>query len=409
MVEQSIDVDRRVAETWFRRRGLPMVVRRRLRGVALVQRATPAVVFLMLIDPLLSVLRKLVDVTEQKFEQQLANPVYIIGVLALTLAALVVPPLGGWLVARWTRGMRERGRLIVACAVLVLGVGVLPVVERLTALRERLPRTMLTNLGAVLLILLLTYVGAGALLGWAVRAAVRQVGAVGALASRALPLLMIVVLFSFFSAEVWQLADPAKEMDRERLWLVVGFFALLGALFLRAVVSDEMREIDRGLRTDGPGQLRERLTSTPFTALITDDHVADRHPLSRGERANVALVFFFAQAMQVVFFAWLVFGFFVVFGALAVTDVVIAEWVGHPRTDGDLFALRLPVSNELIQVSLFLSAFSGLYFAGSAATDAHYRKSFFDPLVADVRVSLAAREAYLARWGDQPQSRNLVA
>lgn len=167
-----------------------------------------------------------------------------------------------------------------------------------------------------------------------------------------------------------------------------------------------MREIDRSLRTDGPGRLRERLTSTPFTSLIADDHVTDRHPLSRGERANVALVFFFAQAMQVVFFAWLVFGFFVVFGALAVTDVVIAEWVGHPRTDGDLFTLRLPVSNELLQVSLFLSAFSGLYFAGSAATDPHYRKSFFDPLVADVRVSLAAREAYLARWGDQQRSEN---
>jgi hypothetical protein len=40
---------------------------------------------------------------------------------------------------------------------------------------------------------------------------------------------------------------------------------------------------------------------------------------------------------------------------------------------------------------------SGLYFAASAATDQHYREAFFEPLLADVRVSLAARQVCLAR------------
>nr|PZM89742.1 MAG: hypothetical protein DIU77_18755 [Thermocrispum agreste] len=111
-------------------------------------------------------------------------------------------------------------------------------------------------------------------------------------------------------------------------------------------------------------------------------------------------MFFLAQAVQVVFFSLLVFGFFVVFGTIAVTDPLIEAWLTHPPdpAGGRLFGLSIPVPNELIHVSIFLAAFSGLYFAGAAATDPVYRDKFFDPLVADIRVSLAARAAYLARW-----------
>jgi hypothetical protein len=49
---------------------------------------------------------------------------------------------------------------------------------------------------------------------------------------------------------------------------------------------------------------------------------------------------------------------------------------------------------------MFLAAFSGVYFAASAATDQNYRESFFEPLLADVRTSLAARHVYLARRPD---------
>jgi hypothetical protein len=41
-----------------------------------------------------------------------------------------------------------------------------------------------------------------------------------------------------------------------------------------------------------------------------------------------------------------------------------------------------------------------VYFAASAATDQHYRESFFEPLLEDVRTSLAARQVYLARRPD---------
>ena len=201
---------------------------------------------------------------------------------------------------------------------------------------------------------------------------------------------------------MWQLVDP-RYMDRGRLWGSVGFLILLGGLFLRSVVSDEMRELEEEQSDSTAELLRRRLRGTPLAPYVRDDYDGGVKPLSRPERFNIALVFFLAQAVQIVFFALLVFAFFVVFGTIAVTDELMEAWLMHPPDPegGRLFGVSIPVPNELIQVSIFLAAFSALYFAGAAATDPVYRDKFFDPLVADIRVSLAAREAYLDRWGAQ--------
>lgn len=388
-------MERREAEAWFRRRGLPVVVRRRVRGVALLPRATPAIVFLLLIGPLLALLAYIVSFTED----YLSGTTYTVLVLALTLAALVVPPLGGWLVSKGMGRLERRGQLVVVGVVLVVALVVAPILEQRMEITKHWWTAAMFNGGAVLVVLALTYVGAGSILAWAARVAISQIGAVGTLASKALPLLMIVILLSFFTNEIWQLTDP-KFMQRSQLWVVVGFFATLGVLFLWSVVHDEMRALDKQRQSSSAADLRDRLGETPFATLVADDHHGDKHPLSRGERFNIVLVFFFAQAAQIVVFAFLVFCFFVVFGALAVRGTLIQDWVGHQDLmPGKLFGLSLPVPNQLVQMSVFLSAFSGLYFAGAAATDPLYRDKFFDPLVRDIRVSLAAREAYLGQWG----------
>lgn len=390
-------MERRDAEAWFRRRGLPVVVRRRVRGVALLPRATPAIVFFLLIGPLLVLLGYVVAFADDLIGDETTSALVVLG---LTLAALVVPPLGGWLVSKGMRRLERRGQLVVVGVVLLVALVVAPILEQRMEITKHWWTAAMFNGGAVLVVLVLTYVGAGSILAWAARVAVSQLGAVGTLASKALPLLMIVILLSFFTNEIWQLVDP-EVMERPRLWAVVGFFAALGVLFLWSVVHDEMRALDKQRRGSSAADLRDRLGETPFATLVADDHHGDKHPLSRGERFNIVLVFFFAQAAQVVVFAFLVFCFFVVFGALAIDQSVLESWVDHPvkGDDGRLFRLDLPVPNELIQMSVFLSAFSGLYFAGSAATDPLYRDKFFDPLVRDIRVSLAAREAYLGHWG----------
>jgi hypothetical protein len=389
------DVDRRAVEAWFRRRGLPLVIRRRWRGSDLLQRATPALVLLLFIDPLLSGIGRLLVVDDEKLQRLGDNPGFVVGLLALIVSALVVPVLAGWFTARWMRRLGQRGRLIVAWTVVVLTVVVLPPIEGWAGLRDGILTYVLLNLVGIPVLLLLIHVGAGSIFGWALRSAVRQLGAIGTLASRALPLLMLVVLFSFFATEVWQVADA---LPRWRLWLVVGFLATLAVLFIASVLAEELRAMVRKVRAGQVSDLVNHVTGTPLAALVDDGLEKSEHQLSRSEKINIALVLFLAQALQIVVFAVLVFGLFMVFGTLTVSQSVIQSWVGSEPRVGELFGVELPVSNALVQVSLFLAMFSGLYFAASAATDPHYRKSFFEPLLADVRVSLAAREVYLARW-----------
>ncbi|HEV7977061.1 hypothetical protein [Amycolatopsis sp.] len=111
----------------------------------------------------------------------------------------------------------------------------------------------------------------------------------------------------------------------------------------------------------------------------------------------MVLVLALTQAFQTLVFATLTFGFFVTFGKIALKDEVIKAYTTRDPTPGILFGTQIPVPNELLQVSLFIAAFSAVYFVSSTVSDAKYRSAFFDPLADHLAVSLAARDVYLAR------------
>ncbi|HWM07029.1 MAG TPA: hypothetical protein VNP92_32215 [Actinophytocola sp.] len=383
--------DTRAVEMWLRRRGLPLVVRRKLRGSALLQRSAPALVFLLTVDPLLS----LITLPESGFKQWVDSPAYVSALLAMTVVALVVSVVAGWLVARWMRSLRRTGRLVLACTVLVLTAVLLPAADWWFGLRPSLATSLLMNVGATVLLLFAVYFGAGSILGWGLRSALSQLGAVGTMATRALPLLVLVVMFAFFSTEMWQIAEA---LPRWRLWLVVGLMAVLSLLFMAAVLGEELRAMADRASTGQVPDLAAQLRGTPLEGLVTDDEPVRPQPLTRAERANVTLVLFMAQALQIAVLAVLVFCLFLGLGMAAVDDSVVNSWLGEGKYDehGSLFGVALPVPKALVQLSIFLAGFSGLYFTAST-TDSHYRKAFFDPLIEDVRVSLAVRQVYLAR------------
>ncbi|WP_037318434.1 hypothetical protein [Amycolatopsis orientalis] len=392
-----MDLDRPAADAWFRRRGLPMVIHRRRRGAGMVRRSTPGLVFLCLLDLLLAGLLKLLDVPPDVLEARMRGNglAYVLGVLALTFAVVVVPVVAGRLMAKLLRVLsRARVRLAVMVATVGFWVLVLPLGERLTGLvswEDPLWVAVLTNVAALAVLMLLVRIGVGSILTWAARSAVAQVRAIGTLASRALPLLLLVVMFSFFTAELWQ---AVERLSPGRLWLVVGFLVLIGAVFLASMLSDEIKELKSWTVEPGASVLR----GTPFAD--DDTPLPARRALSRVERFNIALVLFLAQAVQIVAFGVLVFAFFVVFGVLILRPEVVTVFAGRESAPGTLLGVPLPVSSALINVSVFLAVFSGLYFAASTATDARYRRSFFEPLLEDVKISLAARDIYLAHWAD---------
>jgi len=392
------EFDRRAVETWFRRRGLPLVVRSEKRGTRLLQRAVPTLVFLLTVDPLLSLLAVLLDVSDREFEQRVNNPAYVFGLLAVVVAALVVPVALGFLASKVMPRIGTRARWAVAVTVLVLNVVVLPLIDWRTGLRAYLWVSLTINVVATLLVLFAVYVGAGSILSWGLRKALSELGAVGKMATKAVPLLILVVVFAFFSTEMWQIADA---LQRWRLWLVVLLFAVLAVLFIAARLDEELRKMIDKVSTDRIDDLAGVLRDTPLAGFTTDLPIEARK-LSRGERANISLVLFLAQVLQIAVLTVLVFCVLIVLGALAIDWTVIDTWLGpgKSKVPGSLFGVELPLPRALVQVSLFLSVFSGLYFTASAGTDQHYREAFFDPLLDDVRVSLAARQVYLARRDD---------
>ncbi|MBP2327246.1 hypothetical protein JOF56_007631 [Kibdelosporangium banguiense] len=387
------DPQRRAAEQWFRRRGLPTMVRNR--PTQLLLRIIPAVVFLATIDVVTDILLLVDGQTDAEFEQMMENDLYAAAYLGLLLSVVVLPPITAWLTMRWVRKRTGTSKYNVFGGIVVaLYVLAWPVIEHLAGTGQAILPNLLINGCVVALIYSAASVGGGSIAGWAVRSALRQVRLLGTFTSRALPLLLLFTIFGFFTAEIWQ---AGTALTRAQMWMVAGFFAVLSVLFMAANLSDEIRELNT-VRPSPHGL--EKLRDSPFHPFV-GDHLptGEPHvPLRPVERANMMLVLLLTQAFQALVFAVLMFAFFVSFGSLAVRPQVMKAWSAHDPSTGTLFGIQIPVPNELLQVSIFLAAFSALYFVASTTSDARYRQSYFDPLVDHMAVSLTARHIYLTRW-----------
>ncbi|GAB3891617.1 hypothetical protein GCM10029964_065080 [Kibdelosporangium lantanae] len=113
----------------------------------------------------------------------------------------------------------------------------------------------------------------------------------------------------------------------------------------------------------------------------------------------MVLILLLTQMLQAVVFGVLVFAVFAVLGRLSVPTAAIKAWTSHDPAPGTLFGIQVPMANELIQVCMFVAAFSTLYFVATIVTDAAHRRTFFDPVLEHLEVSLAGRARYLARFG----------
>jgi hypothetical protein len=69
------------------------------------------------------------------------------------------------------------------------------------------------------------------------------------------------------------------------------------------------------------------------------------------------------------------------------------DWIGEGTHH---LALVPNLSVELVQVSIFIAAFSGLYFTVVVVTDEAYRDQFFTGVKAELERAVGVRAAYLA-------------
>ncbi|ADT99029.1 hypothetical protein [Mycolicibacterium gilvum] len=377
--------DMRPVHDWFLQRGLPLVLPRRVRARKLVQRSAPMV---SAVGALTAVTMLLADVTG-------SDPDYGYAVrLGAIAVILIAAPFALEILHRLGTRMGEALRRWAAVLVMTIFVVIMPLTVSGwsgTAAAEA-PVFIVISLLAVWL----TYLGFGSIALWAFRFAWVQVGALGTLMSRALPLLMLTVVV-YFTGELWQLS---ARMSRERLWQTIGFLSLVALLFMVATIRDEVRAL-RQERSERDDDATALLEDTPLASIHTGP--AARTPLSLAEQANVVAVMVVAQAIQVVLFTAGLFVFFLALGMIAIPDDVTVLWsseqtcaVGEPPCAGTWFGVHIPIPQTVVHMSLFVAVLSGLYFTVSTSVDPLYRERFFEPLIGDVAVSLAGRDAYRA-------------
>jgi hypothetical protein len=233
------------------------------------------------------------------------------------------------------------------------------------------------------------------ILGWAARRTFSSLGWFFPLVVRALPLLLLFTTFLFINAEVWQVAST---LDRGMLWLTVLLFGGLAVVFLLARLPEEVDNV----KEDAEGERLVRICAgTPVeeAARTLSGRTGDVR-LNPLQRANLVLVLLISQVLQVLVLALAVFGFFIAFGLMAIREPVITAWTG---IDDPVALAWLPVSNELFQVSVFLAAFSGLYFTVYAVTDEVYRKEFFTSISDELERAIGVQVVYRAlRTGNHP-------
>jgi hypothetical protein len=377
--------DMQQVHEWFLRRGLPLVLTRRVRSRDLVERSAPMV---SAVGAITAVTMLLADVTS---DQPDFGFILRLGIIA---AILVAAPFTLNLLHELNSRLGEAGRRTAALTVMAIFVVVMPVTVSgwSGAAAAEAPAFVIITLLAIWL----TYLGFGSIALWAFRFAWAQFGALGALMSRALPLLMLTLLV-YFSGELWQLA---ARMPRYRLWYVIGFLAFVALIFVVTTIRDEVHALrhDRAEVNDP----RALLADTPLADI---DNEPTRTPLSKAEQVNVVAIMVVSQAIQVVLFTAGIFAFFLALGIIAIPDDVAVLWSSEEATqacgyqlpcDGTWFKIPIPVPQTIVQTSLLVAVISGLYFTVSTSTDPLYRQRFFEPLIADVAVSLAGRDAYLA-------------
>jgi hypothetical protein len=375
----TTDADVVAIERWFVERGVPHLVETRLGGRRFDTwtRALPILVVAYLLLGL-----NALDLRNWSLRENLLAAVAVIAILIAT-----------WAVSNRLRGVPTFSRpTAVGGRELVLFVFGPAIPGLVFGQPGDALQTVILALVLLALIFVWSSYGVGALVRWGIRRSGGQLTGLGPLVARALPLLLLFNTFLFINAEVWEVAGT---LDGVSFVVVILTFFALGATFVVSRVPGFIRQENRFASND---EVVGYLAGTPAhgVALPATGPVFD--PLRRRQRYNIGLIVLFGQALQITLVALSLTAFFVFFGFMAITPATTINWTGladfqvlaEVTFDGEVHVLSEP----LIRVSVFLGAFTGMYFTVLLSTDDTYRSEFSEDVGPEIRQILAMRCAY---------------
>lgn len=376
----------RRTETWFSRNGLPQFVDGYNSAEHIWTRALPAMLVIVVLQ-LVSALSFAVS-----------NGTRVLPVVGVVIAGLVLLAAGAWSKVRrgyWFAPADRVGWPVLAG---FLAAGVLSELIQLGREVEGDIVTWGSVVAALVLqivllgvIYLVTRFAVFSMIGWGVRQTVRSAGDLYVVATKALPLLLIVMIVLFINTEMWQVAGS---LDGPLLWASAGMLLLLGVLVTLERTHDQMRT----LHHDAPvEQLRLACAQTPLSGLADDLADVGDPQLRRPQRRNMLIAAIATQTIQAALIGFLVWLFFIVFGVMAITAPVQAAWMGDLGTADVFWTISQDhvLSRALVRVATFLGAFAAFYTTIYAASDPVYRASFSDDVGASLQQAVDVRRVYL--------------
>jgi hypothetical protein len=369
----------RATERWFIRRGLPMFVEDYSAGRDVWTRAVPvlAVLFVLL-------LLDAADLVED--------------VLGWVLVGAVLAALGGiYVLANRRAGRAPLARPEHVTRWWLIAFVLLPPLLQVAGTRQVPWEDLVGNVVIAVLLLVLVYVvtryALVALSVWVVRWTFRQLSDLTRLITRVLPLMLLFITFLFINTEVWQVAGT---MTAGVLWGSLAVFGVLGTMFIVGRSREEFHRIETSTDRD---VVATALVGTPLEGhRDVLEGLEVPVPLRGRQRGNLILVMVTAQAVQVALVGVVVWAFFIIFGAVAISIPVQEAWLGDLSVIEPLVSLGddHAVTRQLVRVATFLGGFAGFYATVYAASDQVYRAHFSERIITDLERALAVRRAYLA-------------
>lgn len=409
MHDESAAHTRFAAETWLRKNGLPLLVHPRHRATHLLGRAAPLLTawfgFSLGYGLIISVLNAsladgtlnadvLIDAADEsnveaqnQALEQLGIMVVIGAIIVLTI--LVVVPLlvllVTWGIGRAIGPSMARRRWWGLAAV-ILNLAVTPWLLTFDG-ELSLGQAWLLQLAVVAGLFVVIASGLGAFLVWALKSAFQQLSALRLMTSIALPLLILVVIFAFFSAEPWEMS---AHLARGRMFWLLAFLGASGLFFITYLARQELKEATTDLKDS---ESRKLLEGTPLAAIDADE-TADIQRLNRIQRFNVWAVLVMAQVFQAFFFGIVAFLFMLALTGLSMDGELIKSWSKVDANPMEIFGIKLPIDVTAIRVCAFLAGIAALNFVVTTASNSDYRDAFYDPLMARIRKALAVHAIY---------------
>jgi hypothetical protein len=384
----------RQTERWFVRSGMPTMIEGYGFGTHILPRMLPALAFVTLAS-----LVWLVPLRSAGSSRW----VLLAGVLVVTVAAWVTASL---FVRRLPRFSRP-----VLVAVLV-AYAVMPVVVPLLqlAVDDAVTPPGGTEVGFLEFVvffaavfaatLLATTYGLGTLLRRAIRHTIYDLRNSVRLLGRALPAILFVTLFLFFTGELWQ------AMNRLTWWRVALVVALFGAITVLAAAARLRDEIGRVEQDLSKPVLTAACKDTPLATVPIDELTADGPlravRLNGRQSRNLLLMLATRQLVQAAVVGLALFVFFILLGLIMVTPETAEQWIGGPVTYSPLWP---EVPAALLRNATLFAAFGSMYFAVISMTDTDHRQQFFAPIIDEVERTLAVRAVYLAVTAREPAGR----